>query len=129
MKQIDRQKVRDRLIRERSEVMDVSIASALKVLETGCPWEKARLTEETFAQISEYKDEEGEEFARQPVLADVSVPDKPARSNLVEIVAAGKMKSLGKAGSLSSRQRIVHSLAHIESWAIVSMQSSTSATV
>ena len=72
--------------------MDVSIASALGVLQTADPWEKARLTEETFVEISKG----GEELLRQPALADVSVPDKPARSNLVEIVAPGKMKSLGK---------------------------------
>lgn len=34
------------------------------------------------------------------------------------MVAPGKVPSLGKAGSLASRQAILHSLVHIESWAV-----------
>lgn len=36
----------------------------------------------------------------------------------VKLVSPSLMPKLGKAGSLSSRQAIVHSLAHTESWAI-----------
>lgn len=36
----------------------------------------------------------------------------------VKLVAPSLMPKLGKAGSLQSRVNIVHSLAHIESWAI-----------
>lgn len=36
----------------------------------------------------------------------------------VKLVSPGMMPKLGKAGSLQSRQAIVHSLAHTESWAI-----------
>lgn len=36
----------------------------------------------------------------------------------VKLVAPGMMPKLGKAGSLQSRQAIVHSLVHTESWAI-----------
>lgn len=36
----------------------------------------------------------------------------------VKLVAPSLMPKLGKGGSLQSRQAIVHSLVHIESWAI-----------
>lgn len=36
----------------------------------------------------------------------------------VKLVAPSLMPKLGKAGSLQSRQAILHSLAHTESWAI-----------
>lgn len=36
----------------------------------------------------------------------------------VKLVPPGMMPKLGKAGSLQSRQAIVHSLVHTESWAI-----------
>lgn len=36
----------------------------------------------------------------------------------VKLVSPGLMPKLGKAGSLQSRQAIVQSLAHTESWAI-----------
>lgn len=36
----------------------------------------------------------------------------------VKLVPPSLMPKLGKAGSLQSRQAIVHSLAHTESWAI-----------
>lgn len=36
----------------------------------------------------------------------------------MKLVPSSMMPKLGKAGSLQSRQAIVHSLVHIESWAI-----------
>lgn len=36
----------------------------------------------------------------------------------VKLVSPGEMPKLGKAGSLQSRQALVHSLVHTESWAI-----------
>lgn len=36
----------------------------------------------------------------------------------MRVVAPGKMPGLGKGGSLASRQAILHSLVHIESWAV-----------
>jgi uncharacterized ferritin-like protein (DUF455 family) len=36
----------------------------------------------------------------------------------VRLVEPRKMKSLGKGNTLQSRQRLVHSLVHIESWAV-----------
>lgn len=36
----------------------------------------------------------------------------------MKVVAPGKVPSLGRGGSLASRQAILHSLVHIESWAV-----------
>ena len=36
----------------------------------------------------------------------------------VQLVEPKKMKRLGKGGTLASRQALVHSLVHIESWAV-----------
>lgn len=36
----------------------------------------------------------------------------------VKLVSPSEMPKLGKAGSLQSRQALVHSLVHTESWAI-----------
>ncbi|MBA0841513.1 hypothetical protein Goarm_004001 [Gossypium armourianum] len=49
---------------------------------------------------------------------DLPVPDRPARLTNVKLVSPSLMPKLGKAGSLQSRQAIVHSLVHTESWAI-----------
>ncbi|MBA0600349.1 hypothetical protein Gorai_006537, partial [Gossypium raimondii] len=49
---------------------------------------------------------------------DLPVPNRPARLTNVKLVSPSLMPKLGKAGSLQSRQAIVHSLVHTESWAI-----------
>ncbi|KAG4127274.1 hypothetical protein ERO13_D10G207500v2 [Gossypium hirsutum] len=49
---------------------------------------------------------------------DLPVSDRPARLTNVKLVSPSLMPKLGKAGSLQSRQAIVHSLVHTESWAI-----------
>lgn len=46
-------------------------------------------------------------------------PDRPARSDdKVRLLAPGEMHKLGKGGTLASRQALLHSLVHIENWAI-----------
>ncbi|XP_057979506.1 uncharacterized protein LOC131165592 [Malania oleifera] len=50
--------------------------------------------------------------------ADLIVPDRPARLTNVKLVCPSLMPKLGKAGSLQSRQAIVHNLVNTESWAI-----------
>lgn len=46
-------------------------------------------------------------------------PGRPARDyDRMTLVEPGNMPRLGKGGSLASRQAILHSLAHIENWAI-----------
>ncbi|GAQ77568.1 hypothetical protein KFL_000010170 [Klebsormidium nitens] len=47
-----------------------------------------------------------------------NVPDKPARDTTVRILAPGEGPKRGRGGSLSSRQALLHSLVHIESWAV-----------
>eukprot|EP00798_Chlamydomonas_sp_ICE-L_P016832 gene16832-23113_t len=49
----------------------------------------------------------------------IPVPERPAREDdKVTIVQPGRAPKRGKGGSLASRQAIVHSLVHIESWAV-----------
>ncbi|KAK9797739.1 hypothetical protein WJX73_003807 [Symbiochloris irregularis] len=49
----------------------------------------------------------------------IKPPDKPARdTQAVKMVSPRDMPRLGKAGNLSSRQALVHSLVHTESWAV-----------
>ncbi|XP_009130828.1 uncharacterized protein HI_0077 [Brassica rapa] len=89
------------------------IESAIRVLNTADPYEKARLGDSIAVKwlqgaISEPYD---------PTV-DLPVMDRPARLTNVKLVSPSLMPKLGKAGSLQSRQAIVHSLVHIESWAV-----------
>ncbi|XP_074578550.1 uncharacterized protein LOC141835027 [Curcuma longa] len=90
------------------------VEAALEVLNMANPFEKARL---------------GEAFAVRWLQGSICipyrdegppspVPDRPARLSTMKLVSPSTMPKLGKAGSLQSRQAIVHSLAHTESWAI-----------
>jgi uncharacterized ferritin-like protein (DUF455 family) len=87
------------------------IDAALLVLSTPNPRQKATYTHE-FATM----------WHRGLLLcptADNSFnrpPDKPARS--LDSLPPGKIRNRGKGGSLQSRIAIIHSLCHIESWAI-----------
>ncbi|XP_031096251.1 uncharacterized protein LOC116000319 [Ipomoea triloba] len=89
------------------------VEAALRVLNTADPVEKASLGDDVANRwlqglISRPYD---------PSL-DLPVPDRPARLTNVKLVSPSLMPKLGKAGSLQSRQAIVHSLVHTESWAI-----------
>lgn len=89
------------------------VEAALRVLNTADPVEKARLGDSIATQwlqgtISQpYNDS-----------IDLPVPDRPARLTNVKLVSSSLMPKLGKGGSLRSRQAIIHSLVHTESWAI-----------
>ncbi|WCJ19197.1 hypothetical protein M5689_001495 [Euphorbia peplus] len=96
-----------------TETTETLVEAALRVLNTADPYEKAALgdlvaTEWLQGTISE------------PYLPslDLPVPDRPARLSTVKLLAPGSMPKLGKGGSLQSRQAIVHSLVHTESWAV-----------
>ncbi|CAI0410788.1 unnamed protein product [Linum tenue] len=89
------------------------VEAALRILNTPDPFEKARLGDWVASQWLQGSIS----LAYDPDL-QFSVPERPARLPDVKLVAPGLMPKLGKAGSLQSRQAIVHSLAHIESWAI-----------
>ncbi|MBA0749901.1 hypothetical protein Gogos_003775, partial [Gossypium gossypioides] len=71
------------------------------------PFEKARL---------------GDSVASKWLQGTVTRPYNPSQlpsiSPFVKLVSPSLMPKLGKAGSLQSRQAIVHSLVHTESWAI-----------
>ena len=49
---------------------------------------------------------------------DPPCPARPARDGAVRVVAPRDLPRRGKGGTLASRQAILHSLAHIESWAV-----------
>ncbi|KAL3520812.1 hypothetical protein ACH5RR_018961 [Cinchona calisaya] len=89
------------------------VEAALRVLNTADPVQKARLGDEVANKWLEG-------LITQPYdpSQDLIVPDRPARITNVKLVSPGMMPKLGKAGSLQSRQAIVHSLVHTESWAI-----------
>ncbi|CAA2960248.1 Hypothetical predicted protein [Olea europaea subsp. europaea] len=89
------------------------VEAALRVLHTDDPFEKARLGDDIANKwlqghiIRPYDDS-----------VDIAVPDRPSRLSNVKVVSPSEMLKLGKAGSLQSRQAIVHGLVHTESWAI-----------
>ncbi|KAL6980259.1 hypothetical protein U1Q18_021902 [Sarracenia purpurea var. burkii] len=89
------------------------LAAALRVLNTADPVEKARLGDEAATKWLQ-----GVITEPYSLSLDFSVPDRPARLANVKLVPPSLMPKLGKAGSLQSRQAIVHSLVHTESWAI-----------
>ncbi|RVW76234.1 hypothetical protein CK203_048924 [Vitis vinifera] len=87
------------------------VEAALRVLNTADPFDKARLGDEVATSGS-----------RAPSLCPTThhsiSPCLTAPPGSVKLVPPGLMPKLGKAGSLQSRQAIVHSLVHTESWAI-----------
>jgi len=102
-----------------TEDIKLAVRLAIEVLQEPDPFKKAELTEKHFKTIEKWRTEggAGEAEEKTPDAEPLSaVPDKPRRSDLVNIVESRRMKSLGKGGSLKSRMAIVHSLAHIESW-------------
>ncbi|KAI3793504.1 hypothetical protein L1987_36123 [Smallanthus sonchifolius] len=90
------------------------VEAALRVLNTPDPVEKAKLGD----QIANNWLQGLISNPYNPSQPDLIVPDRPARLTNVKLVPPSLMPKLGKAGSLQSRQAIVHSLVHTESWAI-----------
>jgi uncharacterized ferritin-like protein (DUF455 family) len=89
------------------------LEAAVQILLTPDPFEKAAMTSQVAADWRS-----GElATAYQVDGDDPCPPDKPARDGRVKIVPSGKTKR-GKGGTLASRQAIIHSLTHIESWAV-----------
>lgn len=89
------------------------VEAALQVLNTADPVEKARLGDAAAKRWLR-----GQISTAYHPFSHFSVPDRPARSSNVKLVSPQLMPKLGKAGSLQSRQAILHSLVHTESWAI-----------
>ena len=98
----------------------LAVSKALTVLREPDPHAKARKTDEVREEITSWASEsEGLAGVEEVNELDLhEIPDKPARSSLVRIVPPRELKSLGKGGSLNSRKAILHSLTHIESWAV-----------
>ncbi|EPS64068.1 hypothetical protein M569_10713, partial [Genlisea aurea] len=92
------------------------VEAALKVLNTADPFEKARLGDEIARKWLDGCIARPYQHSSPDLQLDV--PDRPARLQNVKLVSPGEMPKLGKAGSLQSRQAIVHSLVHTESWAV-----------
>lgn len=88
------------------------VESAIRVLNTSDPYEKARLGDSIAVKWLQ-----GAIAEPYDPTVDLPVPDRPARLP-VKLVSPSLMPKLGRAGSLQSRQAIVHSLVHTESWAI-----------
>ncbi|KAE8717927.1 dihydrolipoyllysine-residue acetyltransferase component 1 of pyruvate dehydrogenase complex [Hibiscus syriacus] len=89
------------------------VEAALCVLNTADPLEKARLGDSVASKWLQ-----GTITQPYDPSQDLPVPVRPARLSNVKLVSPSLMPKLGKAGSLQSRQAIVHSLVHTESWAI-----------
>uniref|UniRef100_A0A1D1YBY7 Uncharacterized protein HI_0077 n=1 Tax=Anthurium amnicola TaxID=1678845 RepID=A0A1D1YBY7_9ARAE len=99
------------------EVEQTLVEAALEVLNTADPVEKARIGEAAASRwlrgdiCQPYRDGGGHPDP-------LPVPERPARLSGVKLVPSHLMPKLGKGGSLHSRQAILHSLVHTESWAI-----------
>ncbi|XP_022134431.1 uncharacterized protein LOC111006681 [Momordica charantia] len=89
------------------------VEAALRVLNTSDPYEKAELGDSVASRWLS-----GAISLPYDPSVDLQVPDRPARLSDVKLVSPSLMPKLGRAGSLHSRQAIVHSLVHTESWAI-----------
>ncbi|KAG8380591.1 hypothetical protein BUALT_Bualt06G0031400 [Buddleja alternifolia] len=96
-----------------SVVEETLVEAALRVLNTADPFVKARLGDEVANKWLQ-----GHIDLPYDASMVIHVPDRPARLADVKLVSPSEMPKLGKAGSLQSRQAIVHSLVHTESWAI-----------
>ncbi|KAM1053535.1 hypothetical protein FF1_001016 [Malus domestica] len=103
----------DRCIQKNMSGTESLVEAATRVLNTADPFEKARVGDSVAAQWL------GGTITRAyDSSLDLSVPDRPSRLSNVKLVAPSSMPKIGKGGSLRSRQAIVHSLTHTESWAI-----------
>ncbi|KAH7279266.1 hypothetical protein KP509_37G012700 [Ceratopteris richardii] len=92
---------------------DSLVEAAIKVLSTGDPWLKAE-----YGDIAARLWKDGLISRPFPSDSNPRPPSRPARSTLIQLVTPQNMPKLGKGGSLQSRQALLHSLVHIESWAI-----------
>ncbi|XVF23421.1 hypothetical protein REPUB_Repub13aG0036500 [Reevesia pubescens] len=98
---------------EGEQEKETLVEAALRVLNTPDPFEKARLGDSVASKWLQ-----GLITRPYNPSQDFPLPDRPARLTNVKLVSPSLMPKLGKAGSLQSRQAIVHSLVHTESWAI-----------
>uniref|UniRef100_A0A383VR75 DUF455-domain-containing protein n=1 Tax=Tetradesmus obliquus TaxID=3088 RepID=A0A383VR75_TETOB len=94
---------------------DTLVGAALKVLRVGDPWQKAEFTHRAVAL---WRSGDISQVSAGPA-ESAAAPDRPHRlDDKVKLVAPRDMPKLGKGGTLASRQALLHSLVHIESWAV-----------
>ncbi|KAJ6805260.1 uncharacterized protein M6B38_178990 [Iris pallida] len=94
------------------------VEAALEVLNEPDPVLKAQLGEAAAVRWIEEEEEEEVEGEIGINHQLPLVPDRPSRLSTVKLVPSHLMPKLGKGGSPESRQAILHSLVHTESWAI-----------
>jgi uncharacterized ferritin-like protein (DUF455 family) len=92
------------------------VAYALAVLSTPCAFAKATLTREALTAwragaLPPFVDADAGPGA-------AAAPERPARDASLTLVTPGAAPKRGKGGTPASRLALLHSLAHIESWAI-----------
>lgn len=132
---------------EREGRAETLVEAALRVLKTADPFDKARLGDSVASQwlqgtitqpydssldlpvperparlskvrtLQKFTERLGS-IIQCPLYALRSIKCRAETSLQVRLVSPSLMPKLGKAGSLQSRQAIVHSLVHTESWAI-----------
>jgi len=90
--------------------------AAKRVLETPVARDKAILTTIIHEQWIAGKIELARDSSSD--LEENKAPRIPSRDERVKIISSDKVRSLGKGNSDVSRRKILHSLCHIESWAI-----------
>ncbi|WIA44075.1 hypothetical protein OEZ86_010433 [Tetradesmus obliquus] len=94
---------------------DTLVGAALKVLRVGDPWQKAEFTHRA---VVLWRSGDISQVSAGPA-ESAAAPDRPHRlDDKVKLVAPRDMPKLGKGGTLASRQALLHSLVHIESWAV-----------
>eukprot|EP00201_Polytomella_parva_P006434 CAMPEP_0175076838 /NCGR_PEP_ID=MMETSP0052_2-20121109/22995_1 /TAXON_ID=51329 ORGANISM="Polytomella parva, Strain SAG 63-3" /NCGR_SAMPLE_ID=MMETSP0052_2 /ASSEMBLY_ACC=CAM_ASM_000194 /LENGTH=440 /DNA_ID=CAMNT_0016346113 /DNA_START=106 /DNA_END=1425 /DNA_ORIENTATION=- len=94
---------------------DCLVEMGLRVLLQPDPWKKA---EYTYVAVSLWMTGEVNSICNNNCKG-LRAPDRPSRSDdTVKLLPPGMAPKRGKGGSLASRQAILHSLVHIECWAV-----------
>ncbi|XP_078438865.1 3-oxoacyl-acyl-carrier synthase-like protein (Protein of unknown function DUF455) [Wolffia australiana] len=91
------------------------VEAALQVLNEADPFRKAKAGQ---AAAAAWLQGSISTAFSDPLSGHLLVPDRPARLPTMTLLPSRSMPKLGKGGTLRSRQAILHSLVHTESWAI-----------
>jgi len=95
------------------------LLAAQRVLRAASPSHKAALSHAAYELFKQGKLALPPAAGGPPLPADLPpVPGRPARDGRVTVLPPGKVKRLKAGGTVSSRAAILHSLAHIENWAV-----------
>jgi hypothetical protein len=95
------------------------LLAAQRVLRASSPADKAALSDAACALFQAGQLTLPPAAGGPPLPPDLPpVPAKPARDGRVTVLPPGKIKRLKAGGTVASRAAILHSLAHIENWAV-----------